>query len=65
MWVDMLPPHSAMSEVILICSGFTVTRMGSVLTEAVLNGKDTRLFLHLPDKNKMNECTIVLEPLEK
>ena len=44
---------------------FTVTRMGSVLTEAVLNGKSTRLFLHLPDKNKMNEWTIVMEPLAK
>ena len=42
---------------------FTVTRMGSVLTEAVLNGKNTRLFLHLPDKNKMNEWAIVMEPL--
>ena len=42
---------------------FTVTRIGSVLTEAVLNGKNTRLFLHLPDKNKMSEWTIVMEPL--
>ena len=44
---------------------FTVTSMGSVLTEALLNGKNTRLFLHLPDKNKMNEWTIVMEPLAK
>ena len=42
---------------------FTVTRVGSVVTEAVLNGKSTRLFLHLPDKNKVNEWTIIMEPL--
>ena len=42
---------------------FTVSRIGSVLTEAVLNGKNTRLFLHLPEKNKINEWTIVMEPL--
>ena len=42
---------------------FTVTRIGSVLTEAVLNGKNTRLFLHLPDKDQMNQWAIVMEPL--
>ena len=44
---------------------FTMTRIGSVSTEAVLNSMNTRLFLHLPDKNKMNEWTIVMEPLAK
>ena len=44
---------------------FTVTRVGGVVTEAVLNGKSTRLSLYLSDKKRMNEWTIIMEPLAK
>ena len=42
---------------------FGVTGIGSVLAEVKLNGKDTRLQLHLLDSSKPREWTIVMEPL--
>ena len=45
----------------VVCA--VVTKIGSVLTEAILNVKNTRQFLHLPDKNKTNQWPIVMEHL--
>lgn len=42
---------------------WTITRIGSVITEIHLNTKDTRLQLYLPDKTKPQSWTIVMEPL--
>ena len=42
---------------------FGVTRIGSVLAEVKLNGKDTRLQLHLPDSTMPSEWMVVMEPI--
>ena len=42
---------------------FGVTGIGAVLAEVKLNGKDTRLQLHLLDSTKPRAWTIVMEPL--
>ena len=42
---------------------FEVTRIGGVQSIAVLNGKNTRLFLYLEDSNKKREWTVIVEPL--
>ena len=42
---------------------FGVTRIGSVLAEVKLNGKDTRRQLHLPDSTMPSEWVVVMEPI--
>ena len=42
---------------------FGVTGIGSVLAEVKLNGKDTRLQLHLPDSTMPSKWLVVMEPI--
>ena len=42
---------------------FDVTGIGSVLAEVKLNGKDTRLQLHLPDSTMPSKWLVVMEPI--
>ena len=42
---------------------FKVTRIGSVMTEVLLNGKNTRVVLYLHDHSQPRDWQIVLEPI--
>ena len=42
---------------------FKVTRIGSVMREVLLKGKNTRVVLYLPDHSQPRDWQIVLEPI--